>query len=301
MVTGGAGFIGGNLVERLVRDGYGVRVIDDLSTGKIENLEGVEGIDFIEGDIRNFDYDILDDVEVVFHQAAQIDVRKSVDDPKYDLDVNVGGTINLLEGVLKSGVKKIVYASSGGACYGDPKCLPADETHPTDPISPYGASKLSAEKYIRIYSENYGLSYAILRYGNVYGPKQDPLGEAGVIAIFLNRILNDRKPVIYGDGHQTRDYVHVADVVESNLLAANKDTRHKIFNVGTGIETSVNRLVEIISDVLGKKVVPEHTKERKGEVRRICLDISLARKELGFEPEMNLREGIGNVLEWMRR
>jgi len=300
LITGGSGFIGSSITDALLKADYEVKVIDNLSTGRIENLDNAinnKNFKFIKGDIRNFNAHDLEDVEVIFHEAAQIDVRKSVSDPGYDLDVNVAGTINILENMRKSDVKKIIYASSGGAIYGNPGYLPCNEKHPTDPISPYGASKLAAEKYIRIYHETYGIDYVNLRYANVYGPRQDPLGEAGVIAIFLNRVLDNKKPVIFGNGKQTRDYVHVYDVVEANLLAINK-LNNDNFNVGTGIETSVKELIEIISELLNKDVKAEYAEERKGEVQRIALDVSKI-KNFGFKPGYDLREGMRNVLEWM--
>ncbi len=302
LVTGGAGFIGSNIVDALLDKDCGIKVVDNLTTGRMENLEYAmknKNFEFIKGDIRKFNRKALKDVDVVFHEAAQIDVRKSVSDPRYDLDVNVSGTINLLEEMRKADVKKIVYASSGGAIYGNPKYLPCDEKHPTDPISPYGASKLAAEKYIRIYHENYGINYVNLRYANVYGPRQDPLGEAGVIAIFLNRILNNKKPVIYGDGTQTRDYVHVYDVVQANVLALDDKMNNDSFNVGTYVETSVNQLVDIIADLMNKEIESEYTEERKGEVQRICLDFSKI-KNFGFTPKYKLREGMRIVMEWMK-
>ncbi len=300
LVTGGAGFVGSNLVDALLENDFKVKAFDNLSTGRMENLAGAsknKNFGFIKGDVRDFDAKILDGIDAVFNEAAQIDVRKSVSDPKYDLDVNVGGTINLLESMRKYDVGKIVYASSGGAIYGNPQYLPCDEEHPTNPISPYGASKLAAEKYIGIYHETYGIDYVNLRYGNVYGPRQDPLGEAGVIAIFLNKILNGQKPVIFGDGSQTRDYVHVYDVVAGNLLAMDK-LNNGSFNVGCGSETSVNRLVEIISELTGGKITPKHAEERKGEVQRICLDISRIKK-VGFKPRYDLKEGMKTVLDWI--
>lgn len=300
LITGGAGFIGSNIADALLDKNYNVRVIDNLTTGRVENLNAAsenKNFEFIKGDIRNFKPVILNDVDIIFHEAAQIDVRKSVSDPKYDLDVNINGTINILENMRKKDVDKIIYASSGGAIYGNPQELPCDEKHPTEPICPYGASKLAAEKYIQIYHENYGINFVNLRYGNVYGPRQDPLGEAGVIAIFLNRLLNNKKPIIFGDGSQTRDYVHVHDIVNANLLAIDK-LNNDSFNVGTSVETSVNQLVEIISELSGKDVVPEYAEERKGEVQRISLDVSKI-KGFGFEPKYDLKKGMRNVLEWM--
>ncbi len=301
LVTGGAGFIGSNLVDALLKKGYEVRVLDDLSTGRMENLNaasGSRGFEFVKGDIRNFNSKILKDVEMVFHQAAQVAVRRSIKEPLYDLDVNVSGTLNLLESMRKNDIGKIVYASSGGAVYGNPKYLPCDEKHPTDPVSPYGASKLAAEKYIRVYHENYGIDYVNLRYGNVYGPRQDPSGEAGVIAIFLNKALSRKKLIIFGDGSQTRDYIHVYDVIGANLLAIDNRMNGDSFNVGTGIETSVNQLVAMIRSLMHNDIIAEHGEGIKGEVKRIFLDISKIRK-FGFKARYNLEMGIRSVLKWM--
>jgi len=298
LVTGGAGFIGSNLVDELVAKGYDVLVLDNLSTGKIRNLEKNKNkIKFLKGDLRDFDKKILKDVDVVFHLAAQIDVRKSVSDPVYDMDVNIKGSLNLITNALSMGVKKIIYSSSGGAIYGEPENLPADEKTPVKPICPYGASKFAVECYLNSYYKIYGLDYVALRYGNVYGIRQDPLGEAGVISIFCGRVLAGKQPVVFGDGTQTRDYVSVKDVVKMNLFAM-KNTKYKEYNVGTGKETSVNELVKILSQIFNKKINPVYANERKGEVKRICLNIDRAREEFGFNP-IELHVGIREVVDWM--
>lgn len=296
LVTGGAGFIGSHIVDALCEK-HEVAVIDDLSTGRIENLRNSKSrITFYKKNILGRDLkEALKDVEVVFHLAAQVNVRKSVDDPFYDLDVNGKGVLNIVENA--ENLEQFIYASSGGAVYGEPKYLPADEHHETNPISPYGVSKLIGEKYLYCYSHNYGLKVTCLRYANVYGERQDPLGEAGVISIFINRILKNKPPIIFGDGRQTRDYVHVSDIVKANLLAMRKEG---IFNIGTGIETSVNQLADIISKIGGKKIKPVHTEERKGEVRRISLSISKAKKELKWSPKIELKEGIQRTFEWFK-
>jgi len=217
-----------------------------------------------------------------------------VEDPFFDLEVNGRGILNLLE--KGEDVKGFVYASSGGAVYGEPARLPVDEGHPTDPVSPYGVTKLLGEKYLQCYAHNYGLEVTSLRYANVYGERQDPHGEAGVIAIFIDRVRG-RPPVIFGDGRQTRDYVHVSDVVRANLAGAGKEG---IFNIGTGVETSVNQLVDALKAVTGKEIEPVHTDERKGEVRRIALSIGKAQKELGWKPEVPLEEGMRRTFEWFK-
>lgn len=296
LVTGGAGFIGSHLVDALCEK-HDVAVIDDLSTGRVENLkDSRERITFYKKNILGKNLkDVLRDVEVVFHHAAQIDVRKSVEDPFYDLDINGKGPLNLVENA--ENLERFVYASSGGAVYGEPTYLPADEHHETNPISPYGVSKLIGEKYLYYYSYNYGLKVTCLRYANVYGERQDPLGEAGVISIFINRVLKNKPPIIFGDGMQTRDYIHVSDVVEANLLAMKKEGT---FNIGTGVETSVNQLAHIITKIGGKKLKPVHAEERKGEVRRISLSISRAKRELKWNPNIELKEGIRRTFNWFK-
>lgn len=298
LVTGGAGFIGSNLVDELVALGYDVAVLDNLSTGKISNLEKVKDkIKFYKEDLRTFDKNILKDVDIVFHLAAQIDVRKSVSDPIYDMDVNIKGSLNLIKNALSMDVKKIIYSSSGGAIYGEPENLPVDEETPAKPVSPYGASKFAVECYLNSFYKIYGLNYTALRYGNVYGIRQDPLGEAGVISIFCGRILSGKRPIIFGDGNQTRDYVNVRDVVKISLSVM-KNTKYNVYNVGTGKETSVNELIEILSKIFNKKIIPIYSKERKGEIRRIALDIKRAKEEFNFNP-LSLEVGIKEVCEWM--
>jgi UDP-glucose 4-epimerase len=297
LVTGGAGFIGSHLVEALLSEGYSVVVLDDLSTGNEKNLASVRyKITLYRESILSQDLKgVLRDVEVIFHLAAQINVRRSVEDPTYDLKVNALGTLNLLEQARD--VERFIYASSGGAVYGEPRYLPVDEEHSTDPISPYGASKLAGEKYVQLYGYNYGVKYAILRYANVYGERQDARGEAGVIAIFLDRLKAGRALTVFGTGEQTRDYIYVGDVVRANLLALK---REGVFNIATGVETSVNELIEIIAGVTGIVPEVEYAPPRKGEVQRIYLSTTRAREKLGFNAEVSLREGIARVWRSMR-
>jgi UDP-glucose 4-epimerase len=297
LVTGGAGFIGSNLVDALVERGDRVTVIDDLSTGRRENLELAisAGARLLELDIRD-----ADEVagafaearpEVVFHLAAQIDVRRSAADPGFDAWVNVEGTINVLESARRSEVARFVNTSTGGAIYGEGKVIPAPEDHPVAPEAPYGQSKFAAEGYCELFNRLYGLSTVSLRYGNVYGPRQDPLGEAGVIAIFCGKLLDGTRPTIFGDGLQTRDYVYVGDVVKANLLAA-ESTAGGAFNIGRGVETSVLDLVEAMASLSRNGFKPEHAPERPGEVRHIALDARRARTELGWTADIDLREGL---------
>jgi UDP-glucose 4-epimerase len=276
LVTGGAGFIGSNLVDALLDRGDEVTVVDDLSTGKRTNLEGAlaRGAGFDEVDIR--DGERLRGVlgaarpDIVFHLAAQIDVRKSIEDPAWDAAVNIGGTINVLEAARHAGVKRVVNTSTGGAIYGEADVIPTPESATPRPMAAYGQSKFCAETYCGWSERLYGLSSVTLRYGNVYGPRQDPHGEAGVVAIFCGKLLAGERPRIYGDGRQTRDYVYVADVVGANLAAAAHPEAHGSYNVGTG------------------------------ELARSCLDVTRARAELGFTADTDLVAGMGRTLDWAR-
>jgi len=302
LVTGGAGFIGSNLVDGLLKQGYEVKVLDNLTTGRMENLSNAiksSKFKFYKGDLRDFDKEILKDVEIIFHLAAQIDVRKSVENPSYDMDINIKGSINLIQQAINSNVEKIIYSSSGGAIYGEPEILPADENTNIKPISPYGASKFAVESYLHTFSKIYGLKYTAMRYGNVYGRRQDPLGEAGVIAIFFGRVSNNKPPVIFGDGKQTRDYVSVDDVIKANIAAIDKLKKYNEYNVGTGKETSVNELVSVMEKIFSKKIIPVYEKERRGEVKRIYLDIKRLQNEINFKPE-DIETGMKKVYEWMK-
>jgi UDP-glucose 4-epimerase len=300
LVTGGAGFIGSHLADALVERGDEVTIVDDLSTGKRENLAGAAGsAELVEADIRDAAAmrDLLARVrpETVFHLAAQIDVRKSTADPAWDAGINVVGTINLLQASLDAGVGRFVNTSTGGAIYGEGRTLPAPEDHPQAPEAPYGQSKLGAEGYSDLYRRLHGLATVSLRYGNVYGPRQDPLGEAGVIAIFCGKLLEGGRPTIFGDGRQTRDYVYVSDVVAANLAAAPSDAGGA-FNVGLGVQTSVLDLVDALRDISGREFEPDFEPPRLGEVQHIAVDPSRARDALGWEPRVQLREGLERTL-----
>jgi UDP-glucose 4-epimerase len=304
LVTGGAGFIGSNLVDALIERGDEVTVIDDLSTGRRENLEGAiaNGAPLVELDIRDAEA-VAGAVaaatpEVVFHLAAQIDVRKSVADPGNDARINIEGTINVLNAALAAGVRRVVNTSTGGAIYGEGKILPAPEDHPVAPEAPYGQSKFGAEGYCELFKRLYGLSTVSLRYGNVFGPRQDPLGEAGVIAIFCGKLLEGGRATVFGDGLQTRDYVYVGDVVAANLAAAESNS-DGAFNIGTGRETSVLDIVEALGPQ-GDGFGADHAPERPGEVRHIYLDTSRARGELGWEAKVDLQEGLELTLASLR-
>lgn len=302
LVTGGAGFIGSNIVDLLIENGYDVIVVDNLVTGNKENVN--KKARFCNADITRPELRKIFEKErpdFVIHEAAQINVRKSVTEPMFDAESNITGTINVLECCKDFKVKKILYSSSGGACYGNPEYMPCDEKHPVNPICHYGVSKHAAEHYFFLYNFLYGLDYVILRYANVYGPRQDPKGEAGVIAIFMGRIKEGKKPLIFGDGKKTRDYAFVSDVAMSNLLALEKKTKSRIFNIGTGKETSVNEIYTLIKKASGTKIDAEHVDPVPGEVERIKLDCSLAKKELGWQPEVQIEEGIKRTFEWSRK
>ena len=301
LVTGGAGFIGSNIADLLLEKGYEVIVVDDLSTGSRKNLG--KDVKLYVKDICKADISSVFEKEkpdYVIHEAAQINVRTSVSNPVFDAKVNILGSINILSCCKDYGVKKVVYASSGGAIYGEPVRLPADEKHPIRPLCPYGASKYSVENYLYIYKKNFGLDYVALRYANVYGPRQDPLGEAGVIAIFMNKLSKGEKPVIYGDGEQTRDFVYVGDVARANLAALEKKTKGTEYNIGTGVETSVNKLYEKLRKVMTTNISAVHADAVPGEVRRIYLDNSLAAKELDWKPATNLEAGLEKTLQWFK-
>ena len=301
LVTGGAGFIASNIADRLITEGYEVVIVDDLSTGFRENIN--PAATFYQLDIRDpglaevFEKEKPD---LVDHHAAQIDVRKSVTDPVFDAQVNVLGSLNLLQLCAKHEIKKVIYASTGGAVYGEPESLPADESHSIHPLCPYGITKHTVEHYLYLYRYNHGLNYTILRYPNVYGPRQDPLGEAGVVAIFTEALFAGRRPTIYGDGTHTRDYVFVGDIVEANLLAIKRGDG-QIMNLGWGQEISVNQIFAALKKHLATEIEPIYAQERLGEIHRICLDSAKAQKELGWKPQVNLDEGIQRTVEYYRR
>ena len=296
LVTGGAGFIGSHVAEGLVARGENVVVLDDLSTGKRENLP--EGVELVEGDIREPQDELFAGLkpEICFHLAAQADVRVSVSRPDHDAQINVIGTINLLHAALETGTQ-LVFSSTGGAIYGE--CdRPAPEDSPRRPLAPYGTSKLAGEEYLATYNRLHGTRHVSLRYGNVYGPRQDPHGEAGVVAIFFNRLASGETPKIFGDGKQTRDYVYAGDVVRATLAAAGHEGG--VFNVGTGRETSVVELFDLCRRVAGKEnVEPEFAPPRRGELQRSVLDVSRAVDELSWRPERSLEDGLRETWEWV--
>jgi UDP-glucose 4-epimerase len=298
LVTGGAGFIGSTLVDALVAAGAQVSVVDDLSRGRRSQIP--DGVDFHQ-------LDIVDDrlaalmasvaPEVVFHEAAQIDVRRSVAEPLVDTRINVLGTVNVLEACARASVRRLVFASSGGALYGDTTVLPTPETHPCCPVSAYGAAKLAGETYGAVFRQVHGLEFVALRYANVYGPRQDPHGEAGVVAIFAERLVGGDDAVINGDGSQTRDYVYVDDVVAANLRAAETSTLGA-YNVGTGHACDVNSLYALMAGAAGVELPAQHGPAKPGEQRVSCLDITRAAQLLGWQPQVTLEEGVSRTVAW---
>ena len=295
IVTGGAGFIGSHVADALAARGDEVHVLDDLSHGSRENVP--EQARLHEGDIRSDADAVFDETrpEACLHLAAQADVRVSVEDPAYDADVNVLGTLRVLEAARRHGTK-IVFASTGGAIYGECEA-PAPEDAERQPLAPYGASKLAGEEYLATYNRLYGSGHVSLRYGNVYGPRQDPHGEAGVVAIFMGLLAGEGTPKIFGDGRQTRDYVFVGDVVDATLAAL--DHPGGVLNVGTGVEVSVLELYDAISRVAGIERDPEYAAARLGELQRSVLDPSRAERELGWRPRHSLDDGLRATWEWM--
>lgn len=299
LVTGGAGFIASHVVDTLIEHGYQVVVVDDLSTGRRSNLN--PAATFYQLDIR--DPKLLEVFEAerpdfVDHHAAQMDVRKSVADPQFDADVNVRGSINVLECARRTGVKKVVYISTGGAVYGEPEYLPVDEKHPINPICPYGASKHTVEHYLYMYKVLYGLEYTVLRYPNVYGPRQDPHGEAGVVAIFTGLMMRGQPVTIHGDGEQTRDFTFVGDCAYANLLALQNPKATGIYNVGMNEPTSINQIFDTLKDVTAYPLVASHGPAKLGETRYIYLDSTRLRTELGWTPTVSLKEGLRRTVAY---
>jgi len=307
LVTGGAGFIGSTLVDRLLAEGHSVDVVDDLSTGSLSNLAEARAtpgyeLTFHRLDIR--DAAVVDLLahrrpEVVFHLAAQADVRVSVERPVFDAEVNVLGTLNVLEGARAASTRKVVFAASGGTLYGEPEKLPVPESHPQRPLSPYGVSKKAACDYLAAYRELHGIEFTALALANIYGPRQDPHGEAGVVAIFAGRLLAGEACTIFGDGAQTRDFVYVDDVVDAFARAAQKGSG-LLMNIGTGAETSVNLLYETMAGEAGVTTPAVHAPPRSGELARSCPDPARAGIHLGWSSWTSLHEGTAEVLRWFR-
>ena len=301
LVTGGAGFIGSQIADEYIKLGHNVIIADNMSTGVKE---------FINPKAKFYPVDIRDDkiadifkkhkIEIINHHAAQIDLRKSVSDPKYDVDVNVIGSINLLQHAIENKVKKFIFASTGGAIYGEHDYFPADEKHPTRPYAPYGINKNTIEKYLFYYNHVYGLNYIVFRYANVYGPRQNPFGECGVVAIFTEKMLNNTCPVINGEGEQTRDYVYVQDVVNANVLAL--DAKGPVtYNIGTTVETSVNYIFNKVNEYADTKFKENHGPAKKGEQMRSVLSCEKINNELGWTPGVNMDKGLRLTIEYFKK
>jgi UDP-glucose 4-epimerase len=302
LVTGGAGFIGSHTVDALIATGaHEVSVLDSVSSGKREQVNPAARL--YEADLRNADaiLPILDreKPEVIYHLAAQMDVRRSVADPAFDAGINLVGFLNLMEAARRNGLKRVVFASTGGAIYGEQEQFPCDEEHPRRPVSPYGVAKLATEAYLFFYKVQYGIDYVALRYANVYGPRQDPHGEAGVVAIFCGRMLEGKPSTIFGDGEQTRDYIFVGDVARANVAALGSKAS-AAFNIGTGVETSVNQLYRSLASAAGVKTPPSYASARPGEQRRSVISPVRAGQALGWRPEVTLDDGLERTFAFFK-
>jgi len=301
LVTGGAGFIGSHLVDRLLALGYRVVVIDNLSTGKLKNLN--PAATFHHADITQpavADVFQREQPGLVFHLAAQTSVARSTRDPVRDGETNALGTLRVLEAARRHGLEKFIYSSTGGALYGEPETNPCTDDHPIAPLSPYGMSKFIGELYLQFYRRMYRLNYTSLRYGNVYGPRQDPQGEAGVVAIFTQAMLEGRQPEVFGDGDQERDFLSVDDAVEANICAIDRGDGLAL-NIGTGQKTSVNRIYELLGSIIGFRWEPLHRPARLGDVHQISLDNTRAARELGWTPKVTLEDGLSRTVEYFRQ
>ena len=305
LVTGGAGFIGSHIVDKLVESAENpskIIIVDNLSTGKKENIN--ENAKFYHADILSKEtVETIFEIEkpqIVIHTAAQVMLRESLKDPITDAKINILGTINVLEACRKSGVKKIIYTSTGGARVGNPIYLPVDEKHPINPVSPYGISKYTAENYVQAYNQLYGPDYLIFCFGNVYGPRDDPATKR-VIPSFLEKMLNGESPIIFGDGSQTRDFIYVEELAEFIVNSIDKNPNNKLFYLANGTEISIKEIFQILKELTGFSGNPHYVEEIKGEVKEIYLDTSLAKKELGWEPKVSIREGLEKTVEHFKK
>lgn len=300
LVTGGAGFIGSHLVDALIERGEEVVVVDNLSTGCRENVNPQTKLYELNiGDQGLAEVFDLERPDIIYHHAAQIDLRRSVTEPLFDARENILGSLNVIVNSVQYRVTKFIYASSGGAIYGEPQSLPVDENHPINPVSQYGISKHTVEHYLHLYALQYGINYVVLRYANVYGARQNPFGEAGVVAIFARQMLEGKQPAIFGPGNKTRDYTHVSDVVAANLLAMERGT-NAICNIGTGVETSDQEIFDAVAEAIGYDDPPLYTSVRPGEIQRMCLDWSRAEQELSWRPKLSLMEGITKTVDYFK-
>lgn len=303
LVMGGGGFIGSHLTEGLLKKGYSVRVFGNFRLGTTNLSAIIENVEIIQGDfLSKSDVETaLNGVDYVFHYISATVPATAIKDPIYDIESNIVGTVQLLQLAVKSNVKKIIFPSSGGTIYGEPMTLPVPETHPLNPQDPYGISKLTIEKYLNFFSQAYGLDYLILRYSNPYGEKQSPHGQQGVIPIFLNKIKMGERPVIYGDGSMERDYIYIGDAVEATIAAFESNTTDKVFNISSGEGISLNRLVDVMSDVVGKKIEPLYVQDPLVRVQKIILDVTRIREQVGWKPTTSLQDGIAKTWDWILR
>jgi UDP-glucose 4-epimerase len=301
LVTGGAGFIGSHLVDALLERGHRVSVLDNLTTGLRSQVPNEAS--FHELDLRDAEGVAgalkAEAPEVIFHLAAQADVRRSMDEPSYDASVNIVGSLHLLEYAARAGLHRFIFASTGGAIYGEPDALPVPEDHPDRPLSNYGVSKAAVERFLRVHHQAFDLQAVALRYANAYGPRQNPKGEAGVVAIFSKLMLAGKRPTIFGDGTKTRDYVHVSDIVAANLAALEREAGG-VYNIGTGVSTSDQAVFEAVRDALAVNLEPIYGPRRKGEVEHICLNAVRAQQELSWKPEVEFRSGVQQTADWYR-
>jgi UDP-glucose 4-epimerase len=302
LVTGGAGFIASHITDAYIGLGHEVVVLDDLSRGRRENLHSK--CRFYPSDIRDRDAInhtfLTEKPDVVNHHAAQMDVRRGVREPLFDAHVNILGGINLIEAAVANGIKRFIYAGTAGAGYGEPSQMPVPEDYPMNPITPYGISKHTIEHYLFNFRFLYGMDYVVLRYGNVYGPRQSSQGEAGVFAIFSEQLLAGIQPVIYGDGTKIRDYIYISDVVAANVAALDLGS-NEIFNISSGVGTKDQEVFDLVSGMLGKSVQPKYVSRRPGEIDRICLDVSKAERLLGWKPQVSLAEGARRTVDYFKK
>ncbi|MFB0520239.1 MAG: NAD-dependent epimerase/dehydratase family protein [Desulfatiglandales bacterium] len=301
LVLGGSGFIGSHLVEGLLKKGYFVRIFDNFKLGMANLQTVIDEVEIVNGDFLN-DTDVsqsLKNVDYVFHYISTTVPATAVRDPIYDVQTNLVSSVKLLQLAAARKVKKVIFPSSGGTVYGEPKRLPVREADAVSPMDPYGISKLAIENYLKYFNNDYGLDYIVLRYSNPYGERQNPHGSQGVIPVFLNKIKMGERPVIYGDGSMVRDYIYVGDAIEATIAALERNTKDKVFNVGSGEGTSLNQLIDIMSDVVGLQIRPDYVRDSMVRVQKIVLDVSRIREEVGWKPSTALQEGIQRTWRWL--